>query len=175
MIQLAYSPVFSSGSSLRLEIETLQPKRHEKQPWVDLMVRYYINEQLNWDAESSLTPPIAREPVEWLDASIKLKGKYQRAEFRDGVNCRHEIVLEQNYIEPELFSEIQAERGGRNFAYPFMYDITVLVNPDPEAIVLSGISVRFSGFSYSETRAFFSKLHEEVKAMCQHDWGEAAG
>jgi hypothetical protein len=165
MVCLTRSPHFEEGDSIAIEIETLQPKIYG-QSYADLMVRYYINDRLVSEWESSVRPILALLPVEWLGKSISEKQEYARAEFQDNVSSNHEVLLEQYRVDNESFMEIQKEEGAEAFPYPFLYDVTILVNPDPEAIKFGGIGIRLGGFSYTAVYEFFSKLNDEVKAAC---------
>jgi hypothetical protein len=46
-----------------------------------------------------------------------------------------------------------------------MYELDILVNPDPEGLAYAGIGIRFTGLSYAEITGFLSQIREEVAAV----------
>jgi hypothetical protein len=74
------------------------------------------------------------------------------------------MVIEQYRLPESEFLEIQKELGAEAYPYPFLYDIDVLVNPDPAGNVNAGIGMRFSGLDYVRIYQFLSQLRDEVNA-----------
>ncbi len=69
------------------------------------------------------------------------------------------------------YPQARAEQFKNNFPrlieyllHPFLYDIDILVNPDPAGNVNTGIGMRFSGLNYSQIYQFLSHLRDEINA-----------
>jgi hypothetical protein len=75
------------------------------------------------------------------------------------------MVIEQFRLSESDFLEIQKGLGAEAYPYPFLYDVDILVNPDPSGNVNAGIGMRFSGLDYSQVYQFLSQLCDEIHAV----------
>ncbi len=75
------------------------------------------------------------------------------------------MVIEQFRLFESDFLEIQKDLGAEAYPYPFLYDIDILVNPDPAGNVNAGIGMRFSPTRITlKIIEFLDQLRDEVNA-----------
>jgi len=146
---------------MAVEIEIL-PLRSPKHYYVDLRVRYLIDNRQVLEMESSTTPFLAQLPLNWLKKAAKTRRKKLSETFGDPVSTNHLICIEQLRLPEDSFLEIQEELSAEAFPFPFLYDIDVLVNPDPEEIFEGGIGMRITGLGYTVITQFLGQIRDEV-------------
>lgn len=146
---------------MAVEIEVL-PLRSPSHYYVDLRVRYLIDNRQVLEMESSITPFVAQLPLNWLKKAVKTRRKKYSETFGDPVSLNHLICIEQFRLSEDDFLEIQEELGAEAFPLPFLYDIDVLVNPDPEGIVYGGIGMHINGLDYAVITQFLGQIRDEV-------------
>ncbi len=154
------SVIAGSKTNISVDVEVLKPES-PSHLWVGMKMRYYFDSRLMFELESAITPSLALEPLTWLELSVKTKRKNQSGYFSN-FDAPHIIVIDQRRLSKVDFLEAQTDSDAD--PYPFMYDLSVLVNHNSENIPFSGLGMRFSGLSYHLTREFLSQLHAEVKA-----------
>ncbi len=154
------SVIFGSKTNISVDVEVFKPES-PSHLWVGMKMRYYFDSRLMLELESAITPSLALEPLTWLELSVKTKRKNQSGYFSN-FDAPHIIVIDQRRLSKVDFLEAQTDSDVD--PYPFMYDLSVLVNHNSENIPFSGFGMRFSGLSYHLTREFLSQLHTEVKA-----------
>jgi hypothetical protein len=145
---------------MSVEVEVLQPEGPGYY-WVGTKVRYYFDDRLILELDSAISRPLVESPLTWLERSLKTRYKAQSCPFSD-FNTPHVLVIGQHRLSKLELVEIQKELGVEAFPYPFLYDLSLLVNHDAETIPYCGLGMRFGGLSYHEVRAFLSQLQTEV-------------
>jgi hypothetical protein len=159
MIRLQQPPLLPFNSkSMSVEIEVLPQEKY----YIDLRVRYFIENRQVLELESSISTGQAQQALDWLAKAVKTKRKKISETFSDMLAYEHVMVIEQSRLSEDIFLEIQKDLGAEASPYPFLYDIDVLVNPDPEGNVNAGIGMRFSGLDYAQIYQFLSQLRDEV-------------
>jgi hypothetical protein len=164
MIRLTQEPMYPSGSTLSVEIEVLPPANPE-QRWVDLLIKGFVNEELVVEMDSSTAPEWTGLPLKWLEKKLTTRKHLEMMAFSDSSATSYQLILFQYRLSEADFLEIQQEIGEQAFPYPFIYDLTVLSNPDPEALNTAGFGIHLGGFSHPKLYQFLSELHDEVKAV----------
>ena len=163
MAKLTQSPLITgSSASLSVELEVL-PSSTPGARSTSLKARFYFGPRLVLEMESGISLDLAREPLEWLESGVKTRIKHRTCSFSD-FDTPHVLVIDQYRLPDNEFKDIQAELGKDVFAIPFLYDINVLVNPEPETLGYCGLGMRLSGFSYVELHDFLIQLDADVKA-----------
>jgi hypothetical protein len=164
MIRLEQPKNTPGLTNMAVEIEVL-PLESPSHHYTRLQVRYLIDNRQVLEMGSSIYPDMPQYPLNWLEKAIKTRRKRLNDEFGSPISGEHLIYIEQIRIPQNEFAEIQAELGAEAYPYPFMYDIAVLVNPDPEGLAYAGIGMRFTGLSYPEITRFLSQIRDEVEAV----------
>jgi hypothetical protein len=164
MIRLEQQKNFRSAVTMAVEIEVF-PLETPEHHYTRLRVRYLIDNRQVLEMESAIYPFMPEAPLVWLEKAIQTRRKELRARFGNPVSGEHLIYIEQTRLSKDDFADIQAELGTEAYPYPFMYDIEVLVNPDPEGLAFAGIGMRFTGLSYIEITQFLSQIRDEVDAV----------
>ena len=161
MIPLQQPPLLPSSKPKSLEIEVL-PQEND---YIDLRVRYFIDNCQVLDLASSISAGRAQQALDWLAKAVKTKRKKMTETFSDPLVHEHVIVIEQFRLSESDFLETQKKLGAEAYPYPFLYDVDILVNPDPSGNVNAGIGMCFSGLDYSQVYQFLSQLCDEIHAV----------
>lgn len=127
-----------------------------------MRVRYFIDNRQVLDLESSISASRVQRALDWLAKAIKTKRKKLTETFSDPLVYQHVMVIEQYRLSEDEFLEIQKDLGAEAYPYPFLYDVDILVNPDPSGNVNAGIGMRFSGLDYAQIYQFLSQLRDEI-------------
>jgi hypothetical protein len=173
MAKLTWQPLFEHGASLGIEIEVLPLKDPDYQ-WAPLKVCFLVNDEVFLEMESSANPALTHAPLEWLEKERQTSKKRLSEAFYSTSSFEHQVIIEQYRLSKKEFAEAQAELGQDQFPYPFVYDITILVNPDSEALWLGGFGMRLSGkFTYPEIYNFLNQVHLDMLALCPWKQEEA--
>lgn len=160
MIRFQQPPLIPSSKPMSVEIEVLPQEKY----FIDLHVRYFIDDRQVLELESSISTGRAQQALDWLEKAVKTKRKKISETFSDMLAYEHVMVIEQSRLSESEFLEIQKDLGEDAYPYPFLYDIDILVNPDPAGSVNTGIGMRFSGLDYIKVYQFLSQLRDEVNA-----------
>lgn len=156
------SVIVGSKKNILADIEALKPESPSHR-WVNIKVRYFFDERLMLEIESAITEPLAKMPLAWLESSVKTKHKAQSQSFSD-FDSPHVVVINQRRLYKSDLLDIQKEMDVDAYPYPFMYDVSLLVNNDSEVIPFCGLGMYVGGLSYHEVYEFLTQLHAEVKA-----------
>lgn len=160
MVRLQQPPLLPSSKSMSVEIEVLPQEKY----YIDLRIRYFIEDRQVLEFESSVSTGLVQKALDWLARAVKTKRKKISEIFSDPLVYEHVMVIEQFRLFESDFLEIQKDLGAEAYPYPFLYDIDILVNPDPAGNVNAGIGMRFSGLDYIKIHQFLSQLRDEVNA-----------
>ena len=163
MIRLQQPPLLPSSKPMSVEIEVL-PQEND---YIDLRVRYFMDDQQVLELESSISTGRAQQALDWLAKAVKTKRKKMTETFSDPLVHEHVMVIEQYRLSESDFLVIQKNLGVEAYPYPFLYDIDVLVNPDPSGNINAGIGMRFSGLDYSQIYQFLSQIRDEINAISE--------
>ena len=165
MIRLQQPPLIPSSKPMSVEIEVLPQEKY----FIDLRVRYFIDDRQALELGSSISTGRAQQALDWLEKAVKTKRKKISETFSDMLAYEHVMVIEQSRLSESEFLEIQKDLGEDAYPYPFLYDIDILVNPDPAGNVNAGIGMRFSGLDYIKVYQFLTQLRDEVEAALKDE------
>ncbi len=165
MIRLQQPPLIPSSKPMSVEIEVLPQEKY----FIDLRVRYFIDDRQVLELGSSISTGRAQQALDWLEKAVKTKRKNISETFSDMLAYEHVMVIEQSRLSESEFLEIQKDLGEDAYPYPFLYDIDILVNPDPAGNVNAGIGMRFSGLDYIKIHQFLTQLRDEVEAALKDE------
>jgi hypothetical protein len=170
MIRLQQPPLLPSSKSMSVEIEVLPQEKY----YIDLRVRYFIDDRQVLEMESSISTGRAQRALDWLAKAVRTKRRKITETFSDPLVHAHVMVIEQFRLSENDFLEIQKDPGAAAYPYPFLYDMDILVNPDPAGNLNPGIGMRFSGLDYSQIYQFLSQLRDEINASLKDRSGADA-
>lgn len=140
------------SKSMAVEIEVLPKKNY----YINLRIRYLVEDRQVLNLKSSIATNQISHSLVWLNKAVKSKRKTLTEAFSGMLSYEHVMVIEQTRLIEQDFKDCVEEYGAEEYPYPFLYDIDVIVNPDPAGNVNTGIGMRFSGLSYSQLYKFLN-------------------
>lgn len=114
--------------------------------------------------ENSIFLGMQQEPLTWLEKAVKTPRQVLNARFGNMLG-EHLVYIKQTRIPKILLEDMKVNFGVEAEPYPFIYDIEILVNPDPEGLAYAGIGMQFTSLSYVEITQFLSQIRDEVNTV----------
>lgn len=161
MIKLEQPALLASSKPMWVEIEILPRKK----VYVELRLRYMVEGRQVLKLRSSISEREVAHILIWLEKAVKTRRNLLSETFSAMLSYEQVIVIEQRRIIKQDYEMILQDGGQAVYPYPFFYSLDLLVNPDPNGNVNTGLGMRFDGLGYSQLHRFLTELNQEIQAV----------
>ena len=160
MVKLEQPALLASSKPMWVEIDVLPRKKI----YTELSLRYMVEGRQVFKLRSSISENEVDHILTWLEKAVKTRRNLLCETFSAMLAYEQVIVIEQRRILKQDYEMILQDGGQLDYPYPFFYSVDLLVNPDPNGNVNTGIGMRFDGLGYSQLHRFLTEFNREIQA-----------